>query len=252
MVFSHLAGQVLLSSDIIILRHISSSEEVSYLSLVHSISLIMIILVQTLNTAWGPWFYDMLKINQTNRIKRAYSVYVWAIVACTFGLLLLGPEIIQVLGGEKYGDSLNALPPYILCGIFTAFTSQFTSLELYNKKPEYAAILAFIVAVINIIFDIIAVKIWGYLAVCYVTMLCQLLLIGLHYRATKRMKVQDILPRNRLLSVLCISIALIPISFLLYKNNIVRYIFAVAVAGIIVTVGLIKRRQIKEFVKSKL
>ncbi len=101
-------------------------------------------------------------------------MYLWGTVGITFAILLIGPEVIQVLGGTAYKESIYTLPGYVLSGVFTVLTSQIVNLEVYHKKPEYAAVLTGIAAVLNVILDIVGVELWGYKAVCYATVFCQL------------------------------------------------------------------------------
>lgn len=249
LVFSYVGSQVLLSSDNLILKHMCSAEEVSYLSVTHTTSHIVLILVQTLNTAWAPWFYDMLRIGENKEIRKTYLIYLWGAIACTFAILLIGPEIILILGGAKYHDSVYLLPPNILCGVFTVLTAQFVNLETYHKKPEYAAILTGAVAVLNVLLDILGVRLWGYRAVCYTTVFCQIVLIMLHYMITRKMDIKDILPFNKLIMALSATLVLIPFALILYQNNLIRYIAIGICFVILISIGIVKRQQIVALIR---
>ena len=249
LVFSYLCSRILLSSDTIIVKHLCTAEQVSYLSVTHSTSHIITILISTLNLAWAPWFYDMLNLQNYGEIRKVYKLYVWLMVAFTFAILLVGPEVIFILGGAGYREAIYTLPGYILCGVFTVLTSQLVNLEIYHKKPEYAATLTGITAVLNIVLDIVGVKLWGYMAVCYVTVLSQIVLIALHYIVAQRMGVQKILTLKTLILVLAVAVGLIPISLLLYQSNMVRYIFAAVLFIAAVVLLIIKREQLMIIVR---
>lgn len=248
LVFSYVGSQLLLTSDALVLKHMCSSEEVSYISVAHTASHTIILLTQTLNAAWGPWFYDMLKLGENREIKKTFQMYLWASIACTFAVLLIGPEIILVLGGPKYHESIYLLPPCILCGVFTVLTAQFGSLETYHKKPEYAAVLTGIVALMNIVLNIAGVSLWGYAAVCYTTVFCHLILIMLHYAATKDMSIRELLPLRDLLPALGAALLLVPIALILYKKDLLRYTTIGVCFVILIVVFALKRKQIAEMV----
>lgn len=252
LVFSYLASRILLTSDTIVLKHMCSAEEVSYLSVAHSASQIIMLFVQALNIAWAPWFYDMLKIKEYSSIKKVYAIYLWAVTGITLCILLVGPEVIAVLASEKYREALYLLPPYILSGVFTAFTSPFGYLETYYKKPEISAILTGIVAVLNVALDIIGVRLFGYRAVCYATVMCQVLLITMHYIVTKKLSIGKILPVSTLAGVLFSSIALIPISLLIYTNKTVRYGTIILLTVIVFTMVVINYNRIKLLINNSL
>lgn len=224
LVFSYIGSEVMLSSDVLVVKNLCSAEKVSYLSVTHTTSHIMLILVQTLNTAWAPWFYDMLRTGDTKEIRKTYLIYLWGAVICTFAVLLIGPEIILILGGAEYEESIYLLPTVIFCGIFSVLTAQFGSLETYHRKPEYAAVLTGIISVLNVMLNILGVKLWGYQAVCYTTVFCQILLVGLHYMVTLGMGIKELLPFKQLILALCATVALIPVTLLLYQSERIRYI----------------------------
>lgn len=249
LVFAYLGSQLLLSSDVLVVKRICSNEEVSYLSVSHSCSHIILLLVQSMNTAWAPWFFDMLKIGNTMQIRRAYRAYLWVAVLGTFGVVLFGPELILLLGGEGYLESIYILPIYILCGVFTVLTAQFSNLETYYKKTEYAAIFTGIAAVLNIGLDIIGVKIWGYRTVAYATLICQMLLVALHYIFTKRMGVRDFLPLKSLISCVLASLLIIPTAFLLYQSSTVRYIVICLLAITTCAALIVKREEVKTIIQ---
>ncbi len=242
MVFAYLGSQILLSSDSVVVKHMCSAADVSYLSITHSCSHIIIVLVQTANNAWSPWFFDMLKADRIKTIRKAYLIVLWLIIIITFGVILLGPEIIMVFGGRTYLESVYLLPAYILCGIFTVLTSQFSNLETYHKKTEYSAIFTSIAAVCNVVLNIVGVRFWGYRAVCYSTLICQLLLVTLHYIFTPKMRIRELLPVKSLLLVLVASLLLIPVGLLLYQSNVIRWI-CIATCVVIIAAGLIINRE---------
>lgn len=248
MVFSYIGSQILLSSDSIVLKHMCSAEKVSYISVTHTTSHIMLILVQTLNTAWAPWFYDMLKLENKKEIKKIYQMYLWGVIGITFAVLMIGPEIISILGGSQYKEALYVLPAYITCGIFTVLTAQFGNLETYHKKPEYAAALTAIVAVLNVILNILGVSLWGYRAVCYTTVFCQIMLVVLHYFVTQKMGIRELLSAKKLMLALFATVAIIPITLISYQNNLIRYSSIVVLILAVVVVLIIKREELIVFI----
>lgn len=244
LVFAYLGSQVMLSSDSIVVKHMCSAEEVSYIALTHSCSNIVLMLIRAVNTAWAPWYYDMLKAEKTDRIRKTFQIYVWLIVALTFAVVLLGPEVVMILGGEKYRESLSVLPVYIICGVFSLLTAQFTNLETYYKKPEYAAIITGLTAALNVGLNIVGVKFWGYRAVCYATVLCQLILIALHYCLTIKMGVRKQISVKGLLLPVGVSLAMVPFALLIYQNDLVRYV-CIGILAVCVGAGmLIKRKEL--------
>lgn len=243
LVFSFLGSQILLYSDRVIVQHLESSNEVAWLALATSCAHIMLIFVQTLNNAWAPWFYDKLNNDEYDIIRKVFKIYMWFIILCTFCVLMIGPEIVSILGGETYTESIYVLPANMLCGVFTALTSQFVNVETFYKKTHYAAILTLIASIINIVLGIIGVMAWGYQAACYVTVICQLLLIIMHYFVTIKMNIKKILTAKDLFAELLTSVILIPISLIIYQVTVIRISFIIGLLIIVCSIVIIKRKK---------
>ena len=245
LVFAYLGSQLLLFADVLVVKQMCSNEEVSYLSVTHSCNHIILLLVQSMNNAWAPWFFDMLKLGNTTLIRKVYRVYLWLTVLATFGVILFGPDLVMILGGENYREAVFILPVYIISGVFTVLTAQFSNLETYYKKTEYAAFITGIAGLLNVVLNILGVKLWGYRMVAYSTLICQLILVSMHYLFTTNMRIRDLLPPKELILALLSALLMIPVAFLLYQNNTIRYIFIFVLVVAVSVVFYIKRESIR-------
>ncbi|MBR4655294.1 MAG: oligosaccharide flippase family protein [Oscillospiraceae bacterium] len=241
LVFSYLGSHILVLSDKIVVQHLSTDEAVAYLSLATSCSHIMLFFVRSLNNAWSPWFYDKLAAGEEGSINRLFRRYLWFVIFCTVGVLLLGPEIVWLLGDKSYGPSISLLPVNMLCGGFTLIVSQYTAFETFYNKPHYSAIVTGITAIINVVIDIIGVKLFGYTAACYATVLCFIILILFHLIITRKMGIFRVFPLKDLAVEVAAMLLLIPISLSLYRVTVVRYI-ALALFSVALVVVLYKYR----------
>ncbi len=249
LVFTLLGSNILLSSDSLVVKHLCSGEQVSYISINHSCVNIMLILVQMLNSAWAPWFYDKLHSGDYHTIRKAFKLFVWMIILGTVTVVVLAPEIIMILGGKQYAEAIYILPVNVLNGVFTVLTCQFVNLETFYKKPHYAAIITGIIAILNVLLDIAGVKLFGYTAVCYATALCQIILIGIHYSITFRMDIQRILPISDLVFMLSTTLLIIPFSFVMYKWNAVRGTLIIVVFVSCIIIAIKRKKEICEIIK---
>lgn len=249
LVFTYLGSSILLTSDNLVLKHMCSAEQVGYLSITHTCAQIMIILVQLLNNAWSPWFYDKLNSKEYEGIYKTFRVYMLLVIVGTFAVISIAPEIVLILGGKNYLEAIYIIPVNILNGVFSVLSYQFSNLETYCKKPEYSAIITGCVAVINIVLDIAGVWIWGYRAVCYATLLCQILLVVVHYFCTIKMGIEKLLPIRDLCYYIILSIILIPVAFLLYQSNLIRWGAICIIFSALTIILYLKRKDVVATVK---
>ncbi|MBR3136973.1 MAG: oligosaccharide flippase family protein [Clostridia bacterium] len=246
--FSYLGSHILLSSDNIIVKHMCLGEQVGYLSLSHTCTRIVLLLVSALTTAWSPWFYDKLNANQHQATRRPFMAFIWLLLLGTFGVILFAPEIVAILGGKQYAESLQIVPANILNGVFTALVLQFTNYEVFNKKAGYAGKITGGVAVFNIALDIIGIKLFGYQATCYATVISQIIAILLHYHVMKGMRISEILPFKDLLAVLVVSLLMIPLGLIIYSSTVLRW--SVIGVSFVAMIGIVwwKRKEIESLV----
>ena len=252
LVFSFLGSSILLSSDNFVVKHMCTDVQVSYLALTHSAAHIILLLVQMLNSAWAPWLYDKLNNKQYPSIRKTYKVYVWLIIAGTFGVLLLGPELILILGGRQYHEAVYILPANILSGVFTVLTANMVDVETFHYKPRYAAIITGAVAVINVLLNIAGVYLWDYRAVCYVTVVCNVTAVLIHYFFTGKMSIREMIIPRDLALFLGTSLTMIPVMLLLYQNDVVRYVVIAVVFTAVITAVIVKRKLVIKVVKKHL
>lgn len=249
LVFSALGNQVFVISNNLLVKHMCSAQEVSYIAITVSCNNIILLLVRAINSAWAPWLYDMLNIGNERIVKKIFQTYLWMVIVVTFVIMLIGPEIVAVLGGTAYKEAIYILPVSILCGIFLVLISQFVNLEIYYKKQKYVIVLTMFAAILNICIGIAGVKIWGYQAVCYATAISQMVMIGGHYYLTVKINIRGLLPLRKLILSLITSLLFIPIALILYQHNFMRAISLVVVITIVITVILKKRELFYKFGK---
>ena len=94
---------------------------------------------------------------------------------------LFAPELVWLLGSNKYSDSMWVVPP-VSCSVFFMFLySLFSNVELYYEKSKNIMIASTGAAIGNIILNYIFISLFGYIAAAYTTLVCYIFLSVLHY-----------------------------------------------------------------------
>lgn len=98
------------------------------------------------------------------KLKKISSIYVIGISILCAGTMLLAPEIVLILGSEKYIDALPAIPPVLMGGFF-ALAYNIPSIIEYNKeKTVYIALGTIGAAGLNIVLNAYAIPLYGFVA----------------------------------------------------------------------------------------
>ncbi len=196
----NLSGAVLNFSDRIMITKICGAENNSDYSMAYSISQIVFVMWSAMNAAFFPWLSEKLNENNYREIKSYSNKYLAFFVIFVSGILLIVPEILSIIGGEKYKNSIKAIPPLIVSYVFLFLYSFYVNIEQYKKNTISMALATFISAVLNVLLNLYFIPQYGYYVAAYTTMFSYLLMLVLHFNIIRKMKL-DICYNNKYIMV---------------------------------------------------
>ena len=95
--------------------------------------------------------------------------------------MLFGREIIIVFGSTKYLAAESCIIP-ICVGLFFNYLFQlFARVQEYYEHKLLVVVPSILCAVLNIVLNLIFIKLYGYIAASYTTAICYLIFCILHY-----------------------------------------------------------------------
>lgn len=238
----HLSGNILSQFDRIIINSCVGAEYAALYSLSSNYSLVVQVVWNSLNNAWIPWFYEKMKQDSIDEIKKFCKVYTIFFTVITLGMIAIAPEAVLVLGGETYKESISAIPPIILGVFFQFLYSLYINVEFYHKKTKIVAIGTMIAAVTNIILNYVFIPKFGYVAAAYTTLAGYVLLFVLHYFIAKKIEKRDLFDKKFLVFITAGCIFLTVIIANLYKKVIYRYA-SISILCVTAVVCVIKERK---------
>ena len=95
--------------------------------------------------------------------------YYIAVVLGSMGLILIGPELVLVMGGNDYAAASILLPPIVVGLLFQFTYGLYVNIEQYEKKTIPMSIGSMIAALLNIALNYIFIGKYGYVAAAYTT-----------------------------------------------------------------------------------
>lgn len=248
----HLLSLTILSaSDRVMITKMVGAESTAIYSVAYLFISIIIILLDSMNKAWAPWLLDSLKAKDFRTIRKVTSPYFLIFFGLILGSLLIGPEIILILGGERYLEAKYSLPPLVIGTLFQFAYLMYVQLEYYEKKLRMISVATITAATLNIVLNLLLIPIFGYIVASYTTLIGYIVLFIFHYKTIARYGYKDLFDRKVIFTILISSLVLIPIFIFLYKNDIIRYIVLVLYFIFLIKVFLQYKDKIKEFLKNK-
>ena len=193
LVVATLGSQILLLGCRIVTQHVCGSDDVAYLSLATTVSQIVIILVNTLNNAWTPWLYDCLNEGKPQSAIKAFRLYIWGISVLATVVILLGPELVMLLGGQSYLSAIWLFPSFMFSCLLGMLANQYIYLETYHKDVWAGGIATLIIGITNLPLCWLLLQQWGVAAVGLANAVSNALLIFAHKALlSKLLKVSDL------------------------------------------------------------
>lgn len=233
MIAFYIGYSLLNTFDRVMISEMCGNSEAGIYSFAYNIANILNIIVTAIFTAWVPWFYERIEVEEFEIIYHRQIKLIQLVLFGTIVFSLCSPEFIRFMAPSSYSDG-GYIVPVLIGGMYMIFVYNFLGYtELYYKKIIYLTIGTWIATIINIVLNYYFIAIFGYYAAAYTTFFSFLLLFIAH-----RVIVYIKFGKNHVIYNLhdIKSIVLLSIFILLavvFKDNIfVRYSLIAAVAGV--------------------
>ena len=181
-IIPHGISQIVLTSfDRIMITNMIGKGESGVYSFAYTVYSILAVTKTSLDTVWTTWFYEKMNSKKYIEIKRYSTYYVILIYLLSTMLMLISPEIIIILGGEKYSESIYSVLPIVAGGFFAFLYNLPAGVEYFHEKTKFIAIGTTSAAIINIFLNYYFIKSYGYIAAAYTTLVTYILYFLFHY-----------------------------------------------------------------------
>lgn len=229
----YLSQQVLIQSDRVMIDRICKTSDVAIYSLAYTFAVLMQIVVDAVHASFVPWSYQCMDDGKFEQVRKR-TIQLVIVVGCLCLIIsLIAPEVIMVLGGEKYLPATQIIPPVSMSVLLILLYSIFGNIEFYYEKTGYVMIASVVSSVINIILNFIFIPKYGFVAAGYTTLFSYFIYAGIHFVLMKYIvKLKEIEQPYRgglmwLIALIYIILA-IGISFL-YELFLIRYVILIII-----------------------
>lgn len=219
-----LAQMILTQSDLVMISYFSGEGKSGIYSMGHTVGFLAYSVMSQIMTAWSPWVYRRIEEKNFKSIKQNVSFILLIGFYMTIGLMTVAPEVIQIFLPADYLPCIYIIPPLVIAMFFLVCYTFFYDLEYYYKKTSWIAIASIVSAVSNLILNYICIGRFGYIAACYTTMFCYLILLVISYLFSRRLNVQNIYSVSKIVYVNVAAIIYMIVIFVFMDMPVVRYL----------------------------
>lgn len=236
----YLSQVIFNQSDRIMISHMIGKDKAAVYGVAYSLATILTFVLNAINNSYVPWYYGKIKEGKQEENK-AVSLGIALLMAILLsGVIWFAPEIIFVLAGEKYAEAVYVIAPVAISILLLFYSQLFINFQFYfeeKKKLVWASIGA---AVINLILNWVFIRMLGFVAAAYTTLVSYIVFAFSNYKAMKQIlekrKIEDkAFNYKGLITVFVLFCFLSFLGVLMYRWLIVRICIVVGIALILIS-----------------
>ena len=247
----YLSTTVLNSADRIMIGKMVNESSAGIYGLAYSISQIMTLFNTALLQTIEPWLYKRINDKKIRGItKVAYPSFI-GIATVNLLLIALAPEAVKLFAPPEYYDAIWVIPPVAMSVYFMFSYTFFAVFEFYYEKTKLIAAATSAGAVLNIVLNEIFIKVFGYYAAGYTTLVCYMVYAAFHMYFMRRIcreQLNDEQPYSlRVYGVITVIFLMLGFIFMAsYHHIVIRY----SMFGIMIVAIAVLRKKIIDAIKN--
>ena len=146
--------------------------------------------------------------------------------------MIISPEVLLILGGDKYLTAKYVIPPVVMGCVCQFVYTLLVNIEQYSKKTIGMAFASVTAAGLNYILNLLLIPRFGYIAAAYTTLAGYMWLLIVHMFFVYKLNLNFVYSYKFIFLIITVMIALSLLIDLLYDQSIIRgfvfvvYIFA--------------------------
>ncbi|KXT76176.1 lipopolysaccharide biosynthesis protein [Streptococcus sp. DD12] len=185
LVFHTLGHNLLNQLDRIMIGKMLGMRQVALYSFGYSLGLIIQIVLNSMNTAWVPWFFEAKRQKNKEQIQEYKRHYLLAGTFLTLGYLSVFPELVGLMGSSAYRDSQSFIA-WIIVSYYLVFLYTFpVNIQFYHGSTLYIPVGTLLSAGINFLLNLVLIGWLGIYGAALATLLAYLLLLVFHHLIAK-------------------------------------------------------------------
>lgn len=181
LIFHNLSHLVLNQADKIMLQNMTTEAVVGIYGFTYTIGSLINTIQLAINSAWVPWYYDALKLDNKDAIKEKSKIYIAVFTTITVWFILGVPEVVKIFSSKGYWTGIPLLP-IIIIGYYFVFLYTFSSnYQFYIRETKFIAIATILSGLVNVVINAILIPKMGEYGAAFATLISYVVLFLVHY-----------------------------------------------------------------------
>ena len=246
LIIHYLAQYVLRSSDKIMITSFCGERATGLYGLGSTVASIAMMAWSAMAASLTPYMYTHISSKEYDKVNKAVVAVIAIFGACCVVVSLIGPEVVFILGSQKYIENIQLIPPISASSLLAAIYGVYSTVAFYHHKRTSTAVMTIIAAVINILLNYILIPKYGYIAAAYTTEIAYLVYTFLHFLNYRRIvKEEKVFKDGYIWGVTIGTTIICLLTGLFYSNWLIRY----SILLIIFVLAIVMRKRIIQMVR---
>lgn len=182
-----ISNSLLMQFDQIMILSFCGAESVANYSFAHTFHVILLTLYCSVEPTYSAWKLQTIEKEENLKSKTISSLLFCLLVFFGIGIMTFAPELVLIIGGEKYEDSSSLIIPFVMTVFLICLYGFYTEIEYYKRETKLMALPTIFVAVLNVILNRVFIPIYGYKIAAYTTVFSYFILVMIHLFISKKL-----------------------------------------------------------------
>lgn len=224
----YLSQMILNNSDRIMINDMVGSDAAGIYSLAYSLAMIMTLFNNALGQTISPWMYQKIKEKKIGDIAPVAYLSIAVVIVVNMLLIAFAPEAVRIFAPKSYYEAIYCIPPVAMGVLFLYSYDLFAKFAFYYERTTMIMLASIGGAILNIILNYVGIKLFGYVAAAYTTLICYIAFDVFHYILMTKIcnKYLDKLKPYNTRKLILVAILFLMVGFILmstYEHPVIRY-----------------------------
>ena len=242
LVFNGIAYLLINQCGRLVVNDVLGSSVAGIYSFAYTSAMLSSVVASAFGSAWTTEYYDYLDKGEMGRMRAHANTYLRNMTLIYCVLMLVGPEVLKVLGTEEYYEGIPMLPLIVLAYYFQYLYTWPVNCKFYNKRTKSIAISTFVAAVINVVCCYVGVRQFGMIGAAGAALVAFIALFLIHHITSRGFSNYGFKMRWYGVGILAVVVAA-GLTYLFIDVVAVRWLIALPV-GLYLLVRIIKTKSL--------
>lgn len=180
MIWQQLSYQILGSSDIMMLKQMTTTSESGIYGLAFTFTGIIFTIFTALNNSWVPFFFDDMKAGKREQIRAQANHFLELFTVLAVGFVLLVREVYHIYADAAFWSGVELIPIFV-ASYYVNFLCTFpVNYEYFHKKTKVISFATVAAALLNLVLNYLFIRAFGAVGAAAATLLSHGIQFAMH------------------------------------------------------------------------